>query len=136
MKISREVKNAIRSTVAFFVDYDPEACRFKVYEMDTNGESIGEIIKRGFNDSKTIISSRKDELGRIHTKKEYATAVADKCNNMIANNLLEVIQCKTCGRYFYLEEKEIQWYAENNFELPKRCKTDRRIRKNNKKDNK
>ena len=37
--------------------------------------------------------------------------------------------CTDCGRYFYIDEEEIKWYKENDFEFPKRDKLCRIKRK-------
>lgn len=33
----------------------------------------------------------------------------------------EIFTCKVCGNHYTISEKEREWYAERNFELPKRC---------------
>lgn len=46
----------------------------------------------------------------------------------------QTIICKDCGEAFTLEEKEVEWYKEHGFELPKRCKKCRDARKAQRKD--
>lgn len=32
-----------------------------------------------------------------------------------------IFKCRDCGKYEIMEESEIQWYAERDYKLPKRC---------------
>ena len=42
---------------------------------------------------------------------------------------LDLGPCKTCGRAFYLNERDQKFYAEMNYAMPKHCKTCRDRRK-------
>lgn len=39
------------------------------------------------------------------------------------------VVCKDCGTEFVIEAKEQEWYKEQGFELPKRCPSCRKARK-------
>ena len=39
------------------------------------------------------------------------------------------IKCKNCHRYFFIPQNEEEWYKENDYDLPKRCKPCRRMRR-------
>ena len=37
--------------------------------------------------------------------------------------------CKDCGKEYELEEAEMEWYKTKGFDLPKRCKSCRALKK-------
>lgn len=53
---------------------------------------------------------------------EEAARIVNRYNRDLASGYREVHTCKDCGRIFFINAKEKDWYARRNFQLPKRCK--------------
>lgn len=42
---------------------------------------------------------------------------------------MQIIKCKDCGKEFVVDDKELKWYADRGWDVPKRCKECRTKRK-------
>lgn len=136
MKIDKKIKKAVNNNngTKFYVDYDTENEYFAVFKLELNGKSIVDILKEGFNNTKKIISKKKDGLSVIYHSEERAEKIAKEFNGYIDDDEIKIIQCKDCGRLFYIDYKEIEWYNRNKLSLPKRDKLCRDKRKNSSKE--
>ena len=121
MKISKDVKKAVKNNERYYIDYNINNKQFEVFTVNLNGKSVGDFIKEGFNDTKNIVSKKKDSLRFIYRNEKEADTAAKELNDKIKSEELYIFKCSDCGKYFYMEKEEIDWYNENNFQLPKRC---------------
>jgi len=63
---------------------------------------------------------------------QFAVANTSIYNKNIENGELKVIICKDCKKSFSMDKKEMDWYADKNYELPVRCPLCRQKRKKEK----
>lgn len=54
---------------------------------------------------------------------EEAARLVNRWNRDIATGYREIHTCKDCGKIFFINAKEKDWYANKKFQLPKRCKS-------------
>lgn len=53
---------------------------------------------------------------------EEAARIVNRRNRDLAAGSCEMRTCKDCGRIFFLDEKERDWYITREYQLPKRCR--------------
>lgn len=54
---------------------------------------------------------------------EDAARLVNRWNRDLATGYREIHTCKDCGKVFFINAKEKDWYAKKKFQLPKRCKS-------------
>lgn len=64
---------------------------------------------------------------------EDAAALVNRWNRDLATGYREIHTCKDCGKIFFINAKEKDWYAKKKYQLPKRCKACRAERASQKK---
>lgn len=64
---------------------------------------------------------------------EDAARLVNRWNRDLATGYREIHTCKDCGKIFFLNAKEKDWYAKKKYQLPKRCKACRTERASQKK---
>ena len=90
-------------------------------------------IQYDFQKNKFIMDSEKVELGRTNDFSKYFSdvKVADvamkKLNRLVSKC---VKTCPQCGRIFWLDSDEQDWYERKGLHIPKKCNTCRNMNKN------
>lgn len=64
---------------------------------------------------------------------EIAARLVNRWNRDLVTGYREIHTCKDCGKIFFINAKEKDWYAKKNYQLPKRCKACRAERASQKK---
>ena len=64
---------------------------------------------------------------------EDAARLVNRWNRDIVSGYREIHTCKDCGKIFFINAKEKDWYAKKNYQLPKRCRPCRATRKSQEK---
>ena len=64
---------------------------------------------------------------------EEAARIVNRRNRDLASGYREMHICKDCGKVFFINAKEKDWYTKMNYQLPKRCKACRAERASQKK---
>lgn len=64
---------------------------------------------------------------------EVVARLVNRWNRDLATGYREIHTCKDCGKIFFINAKEKDWYAKKNYQLPKRCKACRAERASQKK---
>ena len=64
---------------------------------------------------------------------EVVARLVNRWNRDLATGYREIHTCKDCGKIFFINAKEKDWYAKKKYQLPKRCKACRVARASQKK---
>ena len=100
--------------------------RMLMYDTDLNKivsidpEIAGENCKEIKNHIKVTVNPRKFPLVERN---------AEKYNKELSTGAAHIFACKDCGEYVYLSESESKWYVDHGYDIPKRCKDCRHMRK-------
>jgi len=98
--------------------YEEGTRQFKVSECEVEGDTVP---KNNHND--TVLYFKNEA---------QAQKVADKINKAVAEDKANVVKCKTCGKFFLVDEREKEWMQSQGFEMPKNCLTCRRKKRTEK----
>lgn len=60
---------------------------------------------------------------------EVVARLVNRWNRDLATGYREIHTCKDCGKIFFLNAKEKDWYTKKKYQLPKRCKACRASRR-------
>lgn len=60
---------------------------------------------------------------------EEAARLVNRWNRDLTSGYREIHTCKDCGKIFFINAKEKDWYAKKKYQLPKRCKACRASRR-------
>ena len=100
--------------------YNPELNQYQADESKVYSDSEMDDFRE--KDNKNVC-----ENDSFFEKKIYALDAVKERNQLIAQGYLKI--CKDCGRRFWQDENEIEWFASRDLFPPKRCPSCRRKRK-------
>lgn len=106
-----------------------------IYKLTFNAETKRwdylDVTCEPYSKSDIWIDDKDDEtVVFVHlSSDEDAAAMANRWNRDLATGYREIHTCKDCGKIFFINAKEKDWYAKKKYQLPKRCKACRASRR-------
>ena len=116
--------------------FDTESKRWSYSKVtfETDFRMPGEEYPEISFDGKAPIDPLDETVVFVHlSSDEDAAALVNRWNRDLAAGYREIHTCKDCGKIFFINAKEKDWYAKKSYQLPKRCKACRAERASQKK---
>ena len=114
----------------YITDYNAELNKFVIEEFES---PYGKYDNRTFELAKAVKEkasiSYLDDMSSYGSDYNSQSNTVDTLNNKLQPGEVTVILCKTCGKYFWIDADEKEWFAERKLSIPKRCWYCRRHKK-------
>ena len=98
------------------LNYNEETKKVEVCAFDV----LKEIVYTPARANDVPKTNLVEEDNGFFLEENYAILGADHTNLELENGM-QTIKCKDCGRFFFVTEREAEWFTSKDLKVPKRC---------------